>query len=48
MTITNNIFTNNSALHCPILDTLNTKLTASGNVFTDSSEPVPVNNQGGE
>jgi hypothetical protein len=48
MSVTNNIFTNDSTLHCPILDTLNTDLTAFGNVFAGTGLPVPVNNKGAE
>jgi hypothetical protein len=46
ITLDNNIFTNDSALGCPILDTTDTNLTASGNVFAGSSQPVPVNDKG--
>jgi hypothetical protein len=45
MTINNNIFVNNSTKNCPILDTLSTHLSASGNVYS-SGGPVPVNNKG--
>ena len=48
MTIDNNIFTNDSTLHCPILDTLTTNLHASGNVYAGTGQAVPVNDKGGE
>ena len=48
MTVENNIFTNDSTLHCPILDTLTTNLTTSGNVYAGTGGAVPVNNKGGE
>jgi len=41
-------FTNDSVLHCPILDTLTTNLTTSGNVYAGTGKAVPVNNKGGE
>jgi hypothetical protein len=47
MTVENNIFTNDSTLHCPILDTLTTNLTTSGNVYAGTGAAVPVNNKGG-
>jgi len=46
MTIENNVFTNDSVLHCPILDTLTTTLTTSGNVYAGTGKAVPVNNKG--
>ena len=46
ITTDNNIFTNNSTKHCPILDTTATSLTAVGSVFAGSGLPVPVNNTG--
>ena len=46
ITVTNNIFTDDSTNHCPILDTTQTNLTTSGNVFAGSGAPVPVNNKG--
>ena len=46
ITVTNNIFTDNSTLHCPILSTTQTNLTASGNVYAGTGLPVPVNNKG--
>jgi hypothetical protein len=46
ITVTNNIFTDNSTLSCPILDTTQTNLTASGNVYAGSGLPVAVNNKG--
>ncbi len=48
MTVENNIFTNDSALHCPILDTLTTNLVTSGNVYAGTGAAVPVNDKGGE
>ena len=48
MTITNNIFTNDSALHCPLLDTLHTDLIASGNVYAGTGLAIPINDKGGE
>jgi hypothetical protein len=47
ITVDNNIFTNNSTSHCPILDTPHVGLSASGNVFAGTGLPVPVNNKGG-
>jgi hypothetical protein len=46
ITLDNNVFTDNSTLRCPILDTTETNLTAVGNVFAGSGLPVPVNNKG--
>ena len=46
ITVTNNIFTDNSNKGCPILDTTRTDLTVAGNVFAGSGLPVPVNNKG--
>ena len=46
MTVENNIFTNDSVKHCPILDTLTTTLTTSGNVYAGTGMPVSVNNKG--
>ena len=46
ITVTNNTFTANSSLSCPILDTTQTNLTATGNVYAGTGLPVPVNNKG--
>jgi hypothetical protein len=46
ITVTNNIFTDNSTKNCPILDTTHTNLTVAGNVFAGSGGSVPVNNKG--
>jgi hypothetical protein len=46
ITLDNNIFTNDSTLGCPILDTTATSLSATGNVFAGSGLPVPINNKG--
>ena len=46
ITVTNNVFTDNSSLSCPILDTTQTNLTASGNVYAGTGLPVAVNNKG--
>ena len=46
ITLDNNIFTDNSTKHCPILDTNKTNLSVSGNVFAGTGLPVPVNNKG--
>jgi Right handed beta helix region len=47
ISVDNNIFTDNSTKHCPILDSPHTDLSASGNVFAGSGAPVPINNKGG-
>jgi hypothetical protein len=47
VTIDNNIFTDNSALSCPILDTKKVNLSTAGNTFAGSGAPVPVNDKGG-
>ena len=47
ITVDNNIFTDNSTKHCPILDSPRTDLSVSGNVFAGTGLPVPVNNKGG-
>jgi hypothetical protein len=44
--VDNNIFTDNSTKHCPILDTSHTDLSVSGNVYAGTGLPVPVNNKG--
>jgi hypothetical protein len=46
ITMDNNIFTDNSARHCPILDSTATNLSATGNVFAGSGLAVPVNRKG--
>jgi len=46
ITLDNNIFTDNSTNNCPILDTTATDLSASGNAFAGSGQPVPVNDKG--
>jgi hypothetical protein len=46
ITVTNNIFTDNSTKNCPILDTTHTNLTVAVNVFAGSGGSVPVNNKG--
>ena len=46
ITVTNNIFTDNSTKNCPILDTTHTNLTVAGNVFAGSGGSVLVNNKG--
>jgi hypothetical protein len=46
ITMNNNIFTDNSTKHCPILDSSATNLSASGNVFAGSGLAVPVNRKG--
>ena len=46
ITVDNNIFTDNSTKHCPILDTTHTDLSVSGNVFAGTGLPVPINNKG--
>jgi hypothetical protein len=46
ISLDNNIFTDNSTKHCPILDTTHTNLNVSGNVFAGTGLPVPVNNKG--
>jgi len=46
ISVDNNIFTDNSTNHCPILDTTHTGLSVSGNVFAGTGLPVPVNNKG--
>lgn len=48
MSVNNNIFTNDSALHCPLLDTVHTDLTAVGNVYAGTGQPIKVNNRGAE
>jgi hypothetical protein len=48
MSVTNNIFTDDSKLHCAILDTLTTTLNTSGNVYAGTGKSVPVNNKGGQ
>jgi hypothetical protein len=45
ITMGNNIFTDNSTKHCPILDTSATSLSVSGNVFAGGGA-VPVNSKG--
>jgi Right handed beta helix region len=45
ITLDNNIFTDNSTKGCPILDSSDTNLSASGNVFAGGG-PVPVNSKG--
>ncbi len=47
ISVDNNIFTDDSTKHCPILDSPNTDLSVSGNVFAGTGLPVPVNNRGG-
>ena len=46
ISLDNNIFTDNSTKHCPILDTTHTDLSVAGNVFAGTGLPVPVNNKG--
>lgn len=42
VTVTNNRFGRNSFFNCPILISTQTVLTASGNVYEDNNQPVPV------
>ena len=44
--VTSNIFTANSTLGCPILDTPAVTMTATGNVWAGTGLPVKVNNKG--
>jgi len=46
ITMIGNIFNNNSTLNCPVLDTIVTTLTASGNVYAITGLPIKINSNG--